>query len=252
MLPILDSKLLDIVETNYRNAQLLDGYGIEFYKYPDYNLAEVCKLFNLDATRVATYLLSVPDKTARLEEIGNLYHKTVTELVKYLKTTHRVFMRVRLPFLQKIITQIPSHYFDYPQVIEDLKFIFPVFAEDFVAHILEEEEHTFGYILKLENAVSRKFSLVRVFDELKQHSIAEIAHQHFNDVDDMAGIRELTNQYKISQHSGIYTRLLYAELKAFETEIKIHSQIENCILFPKALSVEKKLRDQIRKTSELN
>ncbi|MCS7004350.1 MAG: hemerythrin HHE cation-binding protein [Cytophagales bacterium] len=249
---ILQKTLLDIVQKNYRNAQVLDSYGIEFYKYPFYNLQEVCELFRLDARRIAHYLQMVPDKSARLEEIGNLYHKSVAELVEYLKSTHRVFMRVRLPFLQKIITQIPTHYFDTPAVIEDLKFIFPIFAEDFVAHILEEEENTFGYILNLENALSRRFNALKIFEELSKHSIAETAHEHFHDIDDMAGIRELTNHYQTSPQSSLYTQLLYEELKSFETEIKIHSQIENCILFPKALALERKVKEWLQKFAELN
>ena len=47
-------------------------------------------------------------------------------------------------------------------------------------------------------------------------------------------------------------KVLYAELKDFEEELKIHADIENRILLPKALKLELKLKQNIVEKSKFN
>ena len=68
----------------------------------------------------------------------------------------------------------------------------------------------------------------------------------------MAGIRGLTNDYSIKNIDDLHLKVIFQELKAFDKELDVHSNIENEILFPRALKLEKDVSDKIRNISFLN
>ncbi|MEM1137072.1 MAG: hemerythrin domain-containing protein, partial [Bacteroidota bacterium] len=147
---------------------------------------------------------------------------------------------------------INPNFFDLPEVAKDLKFIFPLFAEDFITHIYEEEKMHFGYIERLHNATKNEFNPHKIFEDLNQNSIQAILNEHQEDDDEMEGIRELTNNYELKKNSGIYTKTVYLELRKFEEDLKIHAYIENEILFPKALAIETEINNRLYNLSKLN
>ena len=173
-------------------------------------------------------------------------------LLSYLKKTHKVFIRHQLPFISDMVQNIEPDFFDEPEIARDLKFIFPIFVEDFIHHIYEEEKSHFGYIENLKNYYEKEVSPHAFFSELCTNSIAQILEHHKEEDDEMLGIRELTHDYHLNEKSGIYTKTVYLELKKFEDTLKNHAYIENEILFPKALDIEKKLSKRLAQFARFN
>jgi regulator of cell morphogenesis and NO signaling len=121
-----------------------------------------------------------------------------------------------------------------------------------VRHIYEEEKEHFGFIERLKKAVEEGFSLSDMFFELQKHSIEHIMAEHLEDDDEMEGIRDLTANYALDGNTGLYTRVVYSELKAFENDLMVHSRVENEILFPKAWELEKTVFARIREKAQYN
>jgi regulator of cell morphogenesis and NO signaling len=57
----------------------------------------------------------------------------------------------------------------------------------------------------------------------------------------LEGIRSLTNQYTLPEDACASYSLLYRLLEEFEDDLHTHVHLENNILFPKALALEKKM-----------
>jgi regulator of cell morphogenesis and NO signaling len=55
-------------------------------------------------------------------------------------------------------------------------------------------------------------------------------------------IRELTNNYTLPEDACASYSLLYRLLDEFEEDLHLHIHLENNILFPKALAMEKQLQ----------
>ena len=53
-------------------------------------------------------------------------------------------------------------------------------------------------------------------------------------------IREITNGYELPEDACASYSLLYRILQEFEDDLHLHIHLENNILFPKALAIEKK------------
>src|SRR5204862_2511477 len=66
------------------------------------------------------------------------------------------------------------------------------------------------------------------------------------DADDkMAEIKKLTNDYTPPANSCTTFKLLYASLQAFEINLHQYAHLENNILFPKALVLERQLQSSL-------
>ena len=86
----------------------------------------------------------------------------------------------------------------------------------------------------------------------EQQSLKDIAKEHLNEDSEMSGIRGLTKNYSIKNIKNLHLKVIFQELKEFDNELEVHSNIENHILFPRALELQEKVSDDIRNLSFLN
>jgi regulator of cell morphogenesis and NO signaling len=70
--------------------------------------------------------------------------------------------------------------------------------------------------------------------------------------DEMKGIRFLMDQYPVVVDSPLNVKVLFSELERFEDKLKVHAKIENEVLFPKALMLEKSVRKKFDSLIRLN
>jgi regulator of cell morphogenesis and NO signaling len=255
----INENISDLVSKNYVYAAILHYFGIDFYNHTNQTLAQTCAEKGIDATVLIKQLEGAVSKKKDSENFPKKSAQDISRcpvelVIDYLKNSHRVFMRRSLPYMSKLVSDCDSNGFEtqYKSIIDDLKIAFPLFAEDFIHHIFEEEDSLFDYITLLDNAFYEKIPMTKVFYPMKEHSISRFLRQHQQDDDEMKGIRELTSNYKITLKTPLLIKVLYSELKDFEEELKIHADIENRILLPKALKLEMKLKQSITEKSKFN
>lgn len=241
-------RILDLVEENYVFASVLHHFGIDFYDYQEQNLAEVCKKKGLKPELIIAGLEDVIEDDQ--EHLQYLIGLPVDLVIAYLKHKHFSFVKHTLPYLAKLINCYPSQ--GGCTVINDIKWLFPLFVEDFIQHMHEEEDTVFQHILQIEKALKGEVATSSLFFNLKKYSIKAIAHEHQAHDDVMIGIRKLTNDYEHEKDSPVLLKVIFSELQSFEKNLIIHSRIENEVLFPKALLMEKELYKVISKYSVLN
>lgn len=248
LVSIKKKRILDLVEENYVFASVLHHFGIDFYDYPEHKLVEVCQEKGLKPELVIAGLEDVIEEDQA--HIQYLMSLPMDILLTYLRHKHFAFIKQTLPYLAKLIDSYPTK--NEPSIIKDIRIMFPLFVEDFISHMYEEEENIFNFIKKLDNAVKGKFNYSKLFFSLKSNSIKTIAQQHSGQDDVMLGIRELTEDYTLRADSPVLLKVIYSELKSFEKNLIIHARIENEVLFPKALLLEKELYKHISNQSYLN
>jgi regulator of cell morphogenesis and NO signaling len=107
-------------------------------------------------------------------------------------------------------------------------------------------------VLSLYDALRNPQLTNRLYFDLEKNSVQDFAISHDVDDDEMKGIRNLTNDYDISNIHNRYLRVIYTELQKFEKELQIHASVENEILFPKALTLEKQVRKFFRDKARMN
>jgi regulator of cell morphogenesis and NO signaling len=125
-------------------------------------------------------------------------------------------------------------------------------VEDFIHHIHEEESRLFNRIDLLQSIEAGEFSTRDALTILEQDPIHYLADHHEIHDDEMEGIRKLTNNYELTADAPLTIKVLYHELQNFEKELSIHAKIEDELLFPKAVELEKEASRTIQKQIQTN
>src|SRR5690606_11393369 len=179
------------------------------------------------------------------------YLNPIELLVAYLKKKHYFFVRQELPFLSNLITGIQPEQ-DFGALLADLRIMFPLFVEDFIHHIHEEESRLFKRIELLQDIEDGHFAVQDALTILERDPIHLLADQHEIHDDEMEGIRRLTKDYFLEEDAPLTMKVLYHELQNFEKELSIHAKIEDELLFPKAVELEIEALRKIRKKIQTN
>jgi regulator of cell morphogenesis and NO signaling len=242
---IQKSPIKDIVSGNYVFAAVLYYFGISFFQYEQNSLKEVCDKYKLNPQQLVDELEDWAKRKEPSPE--DLYIHPIEVLVSYLKRKHYFFVRQELPFLSNMISGIQSDIPEYKNILNDLRMMFPLFVEDFIHHIHEEENRLFTRIQLLHDIENDEFDLPVTLHILEKDPIAFLAETHEIHDDEMQGIRKLTKNYLLPDSAPIGLKVLYHELQNFEKELIIHAQIEDQLLFPKAVELEKEVLRKVRK-----
>ena len=239
----------DLVSENYVFAAVLHYFGISFYQYPTDSLEKVCLKNKVNPRQLIAQLESwAKERDPSIEE---LYLNPIELLVAYLKKKHYFFVRQELPFLSNLISGItPEQGFE--SLMSDLRIMFPLFVEDFIHHIHEEESRLFKRIELLQEIEDGEFRTQDALTILEKDPIHQLADQHEVHDDEMQGIRKLTKDYLLSEEAPLTMKVLYHELQNFEKELSIHAKIEDELLFPKAVELEKEALRKIKKQIRTN
>ncbi len=244
-----DRRIAELVDQNYVHAYVLFYFGIKFYEYSELMLEQVCKQRGLKLDQVVKEL----ESPTHLEEADlPLVSYPIDLIIEYLKHSHFLFIKHKLPYIARLVENFKSHHDDFLSIEKDLKVVFPLFVEDFIEHIYEEEDTLFHFILALEKAAKGNYSPGRLFYLLEKNSVHKFALEHDCHDDEMDGIRKITGNYLLSANAPLHVKVLYNELKSFEKSLITHARIENEILFPKAMAVENKVRKSFGEKIQFN
>jgi regulator of cell morphogenesis and NO signaling len=247
MISFTQKTIKQIVSDNPAIAAALRFLGIHFNDYNEHTLLEICnqKSWKLEMIlmKIENLLKSPSDNKIKFDELP------IDLMVEYLKHNHYVFIKEKLPFITELVQNFDGNHLE---IKRELQFVIPLFIEDFIEHIYEEEDTLFGYILLLDKAIKDPSLLHKAQSRMMENSIKLFQNDHEVHEDQLRGLRRMTNNFEICQDYDLSTRIVISELNKLDSELKFHAKIENDILFPKALVLERHVLALIRSKIALN
>lgn len=244
-----DTRISELVDRNYVHAYVLFYFGIRFYEYSELTLDQVCQQRGLKVDQVIREM----EAPSHLQEADLPLVSYPTDLIiEYLKHSHFLFIKHKLPYIARLVESFKANHEDFRNVERDLKIVFPLFVEDFIAHIYEEEDTLFSYIQALERAAKGRYLPTKLYYLMEKNSVQKFAMEHEAHDDEMEGIRNITKDYTLTPQAPLHVKVLYNELKGFEKSLITHARIENDILFPKAMALESKVKTSFFEKAKLN
>jgi len=234
--------IADLVNENHVLAGVLHYFGISFFQHENHSLEEACTAHNVNPAQV---IAALEDWAARKEPTREeLFLHPIELVVGYLKKKHRYFVRQALPFLSSMVEGIELGAM-HKSLMSDMRLMFPLFVDDFIHHIHEEEDTLFERIRLLQDIDAAGLPLSEAIQIFDLPSISRMASDHEAHDDEMEGIRKLTNDYRIPATATVSMKILFHEFQQLERELVIHAKIENDLLFPKAIELEKEVKRKL-------
>ncbi|MBX2914285.1 MAG: iron-sulfur cluster repair di-iron protein [Cyclobacteriaceae bacterium] len=242
--------IAELVEQDNVRAYVLYYFGIRFYEYSEHTLEQVCREKGLSLNAVLKEL-EQPGLNFTESELP-LINYPLDLVIEYLKHAHFIFVKHKLPYIGRLVESFKANHKLYDQVEKDLKILFPLFLEDFIHHIYEEEDTLFKYINLLEKAAHGKANPARLYYMMEKSALQQCAVEHEAHDDEMAGIRKITKDYHLTADAPLHVKVIYTELLQFEKSLITHARVENEILFPKALALENQVKQRFFERAKLN
>jgi len=243
---ILDKRVQEIIDGNYVFAKVLHHFGISFYDYQELFLQELCEKKGIDLKILLRDFQWIIDDYSIEQKVLDRYPLDL--IIEYLKHTHYILIKKKITYIADLILNLKESN----ALANDLKLVFPLFVEDFIEHIYEEEDTLFQLIMDLHKANQHPFNPSNIFFRLRKTSVKDFAIHHLEDEDEMKGLREITHDFKIDSSSTLHMKVILQELGALDNDLQLHASVENDVLFPKAISLEDKTRRRIRAIAKYN
>ncbi len=240
---MLDSQIGEIITKDPDLGFAFYQLGIMFPSIEDKKVSHICENHNLDKD----WFLKHIDDLKSFDPVDWKENPQfrMSSMILHLKQVHRFFIQEKLPFLLKLIKGIEPKKFVDPNIGKDLKLLFPLFYDDFVGHIKKEESEVFDYVLFLNDLEKGKGNPGLIHFLKPEQSINQIALEHLEEDDEMEGIRALTSDFYCPDDCSVSEKVIFWELKRFEKDLRKHSRIENDHFFPKAVGLERSVREMI-------
>jgi regulator of cell morphogenesis and NO signaling len=173
-------------------------------------------------------------------------------IVDYIQRTHVYYFEKKLPEIEQSIGLLAGQYDSQHPILAALRSFFHRYVSDLSEHIRTEENQLLPYIGILRDARKTPAHFSTFIVARRDYSIDRFVSEHHDTEDELADIRQTIRLYEPPQTNESLYRILLTQLQVFEQDLCIHAHIEEEVLIPKALALEKELNAQLLYLSPFN
>jgi regulator of cell morphogenesis and NO signaling len=161
------------------------------------------------------------------------------DLVGHIIATHHKYTREELARLAPLFTKVCSvHGKNHPE-LPGIRAAFTGLAQELTMHMMKEEMVLFPYIVRMEEAVIQQEPILPPPFGNVQNPVSMMEHEHESAGAALHTMRELSSGYSAPADACISYQTLYRALAEFEADLHQHIHLENNILFPRAIAMER-------------
>lgn len=236
-----EETLGEIAAKDLRKVQVFKKYGLDFCCGGKKTVREACLEKGLDITQIEKELLQTSNSIISTRQPA-YSDWNLDFLADYIVNAHHSYIRNTVPELTAYSDKVAAvHGQAHPELIQIRGLVHEVCSE-LMNHMVKEEKVLFPFI---KNLVTQGINHTgAAYFGTVQSPIALMEEEHEFAGGVMEKIRTLSNDYTLPSDACASYTLLFSMLKEFEEDLQLHIHLENNILFPKALALEKDLQNR--------
>lgn len=176
-------------------------------------------------------------------------------IVDYIKRTHQLYISKTLHEIEQSIGLLNEAYIEGHELIEIVNNFYLDYKSDLMIHIRKEDQCLIPYIEYLENlehSCKSGFDTSTYYKKSSSFSIEAFFEDHEENDAELEKIRIKIMQYAPPVVNRFIYGVLLNQLELFEHDLRVHGLIEEQVLIPRALELERKLNKQFEKILSSN
>ena len=229
----------ELVAKDYRTASVFKKYSIDFCCQGNRTIEEACEKKNIDTKKVLEDLVAMME--SKSESTTDYQSWPLDLLADYIEKKHHRYVQEKTLEIQPYLDKICKvHGERHPELLK-IKEEFNASAGELAAHMKKEELILFPFIRKMTQAKMENIKVDAAHFGTVINPIQMMMDEHTVEGNRFRKIEELSNNYTPPQDACNTYRVSFALLKEFEQDLHLHIHLENNILFPRAIEIEKEI-----------
>lgn len=239
MATLQEKTVADVVTENIKAAHIFKKHGIDFCCGGGVSIKKACEKANIDPAILEAELLNLDV----VQDRGMDYNSWKLDfLAAHIENIHHAYVEENSPMLLQYaqrVNHVHGHHYTELGEIENLV---KQVVQELASHMKKEELILFPFIKKMVKAEREGSPVPAIHFGTVENPIKMMESEHEEAGEILRRIAELSNNYTPPQGACNTYRAFYAKLDEFEQDLHQHVHLENNILFPKALKLEKELK----------
>ena len=220
------------------SIRVFEQFGIDYCCGGRKPLSEACIAGNLEVNAVIAALEAAAKKPA--PDIENWTDKSLESLISHIVTAHHVYVKRELPRLAQLAEKVVNRHGATKLELPIIAAALGQLDNELTQHLTKEETVLFPYVTSLEKSVSQGTARPQSCFGTVANPIAMMSEEHDAAGSLIAEIRRLSKNFTTPEDACPTFHAFYDGLREFEQDLHQHIHLENNILFPRAIELEKR------------
>lgn len=222
------------METAFQISNIMQRYGERMSGNLLYSYQE---LENLNVDRAFIYeLLNAFENDSNFKPT-DFDRFPLETILDYIRRTHRYYLTKKLLEIEQSIAILLLDYEGDHPLLAILRNFFDSYQKHLVDHIRLEESHLLPHIDNLLKVKAGKSNVV----PKGKYSVKSFVDNHTDTEEDISTVAKAILQYEAPPSNITPYRILLTQLEIFEKDLSVHALIEDKVLIPRALQLEKEV-----------
>jgi regulator of cell morphogenesis and NO signaling len=230
--------LADVAATSLSAVRTLERHGLDYCCGGKQSFEEACDAKGLNPESVMREI----DQARRSSASERDWQTApLDEIVQHIVGTHHEYLKLELPALGSRMDKVLAvHGSKDQQTLGRLADVFGTLRAELEMHLQKEETILFPFLEQYGRAETSGRPVPPVPFGSVVHPIGVMEREHVGAGGALLEIRELTGGFEYPPYACSTVRALFDGLKELEADLHAHIHLENNVLFPRAIALEKR------------
>lgn len=239
MTTLQDKTVADVVTENIKAAHVFKKYGIDFCCGGGVSIKKACEKAEIDPVLVETEILNLENIKDRALDFNSWKLDFLTD---HIINVHHGYVEENSPLLLQYSQRVNHVHGHHYTELAEIESLVKQVVQELAAHMKKEELILFPFIKKLVKAEREGTEVPPIHFGTVENPIKMMEAEHEEAGEILRKIAKLSNNFTPPQGACNTYKAFYSKLEEFEQDLHQHVHLENNILFPKALKLEKTLK----------
>jgi len=232
----------DLVGRYPQTRPVFEERGIDYCCGGGQSLADAAQKHDAELPALVAALeeaLQTPPKTSKPID-KDWYAVPLQELVNHIVGVHHTYMKKELPRLRTLEKKVlNAHGAKHGEMLRKAHVLFVALETDLSDHLAQEEKVVFPQIVVADTRAHEKASRRVASAASIRNPIGELEQEHDSAGQLLAKLRKATDNYTLPPDACPTFKALYDGLQGMEADLHQHIHLENNVLFPRVLELER-------------
>lgn len=234
----LEQTVREIAIKQPASVRVFESLGIDYCCGGQRSLREACERASVSPDEVLNRISAAESEAST--PAGDWTDASVAELTRHIVDDHHGYIRRESPRLISMCARVVERHGAAHPEVKSVQELFQALADELSLHMMKEENMVFPYLVQMEAALRERRPVPPAMFGSVEMPISRMLADHDDAGALTARIRALSGGFAAPADACPTYRALYQGLEDFERDLHQRIHLENNILFPRALEMERK------------